>query len=196
MAGSTPRLPASERRDLLLAAAGRCFAERGYELANLEEIARGAGVTKPILYRHFASKKELYLTLLRRHRDDMPGFVADAPMAGTEPGAAIAAIVDRWLLYAAENPHGWSMIFRDPGGDAEIRAFRRSVSDAAREVLRGFLERAPVFAVPPEELEPTAEILRSGLAGGVLWWLEHPETPRAVLARAITRLLDGLAAAA
>ena len=63
------RLPGAERRELILESAGRQFGERGYAHTSLDEIAAAAGVTKPILYRHFESKKACYLALLERHRD-------------------------------------------------------------------------------------------------------------------------------
>ena len=58
---SRPRLTAAERRADLLRVAGRVFAEGSYRGATTAEIAREAGVTEPILYRHFASKEDLYL---------------------------------------------------------------------------------------------------------------------------------------
>src|SRR6476620_1555475 len=49
------RLPTEERRVLIVEAAGRLFGERGYEATRLDDVAAAAGVTKPILYRHFDS---------------------------------------------------------------------------------------------------------------------------------------------
>jgi AcrR family transcriptional regulator len=84
----TRRLPPGERRALIVDAAGRLFGERGYEGTRLEDVAAAAGVTKPILYRHFADKAALYLALLERHRDDLGSFAAAVPAEG--PGGAPA----------------------------------------------------------------------------------------------------------
>ena len=62
----------------MLRAGGAEFGRRGYAAARIEDIARAAGVTKPIVYRHFESKKGLYLALLRKHETDLPTFVAGA----------------------------------------------------------------------------------------------------------------------
>ena len=188
--GARLRLPAEERRALILDAAAKAFAERGYDGVTLDGIAASAGVTKPILYRHFGSKKDLYLTLLQRHRDDLPSFLEVAAAAGPEPD--LAAILDGWLAYAQRNAHGWRMLFRDRGGDAEIAAFRTATQARAREVLVAWLGSMPGEPVPAAELEPTAEIIRSGLAGLVLWWIEHPEVPRADLVAAADRLIAPL----
>lgn len=203
MERTSQRLPAAERREILLAAAARLFAERGYDGTGTEEIARAAGVSKPVLYRHFDSKKALYLALLRRHSDDLPGFV-DSPAAppvegsgagsgrGGRDGPPLESILGSWLRYAADNPHGWQMLFADGGGDEEIRAYRVAVSDRVRRVLMEFLGRAPGFDIPSAQLEPTAEILRGGLASMVLWWQRHPEVPRDRLVAAAARLVAGL----
>ena len=58
------RLRAAERRAQLLGVARRLFARDGYRGASMESIAEAAGVTKPVLYQHFSSKRGLYSALL------------------------------------------------------------------------------------------------------------------------------------
>ena len=64
MSTSQVRLPAAERRQAIVDAALRVFAGGSYSHATTAEIARAAGISEPILYRHFASKRELYLACL------------------------------------------------------------------------------------------------------------------------------------
>src|SRR5579875_562971 len=59
------RLGAPERREQLVATAQRLFAERGYRATTMDDIAHAAGVTKPLLYQHFTSKRALYLELVQ-----------------------------------------------------------------------------------------------------------------------------------
>ena len=58
------RLPAPRRRRQLLDVALDAFAERGFHRTSMDDVAEAAGVTKPVLYQHFGSKRELYLELL------------------------------------------------------------------------------------------------------------------------------------
>ena len=58
------RLRAADRRAQLLGVARRLFARDGYRGASMESIAEAAGVTKPVLYQHFSSKRALYSALL------------------------------------------------------------------------------------------------------------------------------------
>jgi len=182
------RLPADQRRALILRAAAQLFAENGYDGTTLDQVARASGVTKPILYRHFDSKQQLYMALLIRHSDDMPSFVDFIPRDG---GGAVdlRAILDPWFRYAQENGHGWQMLFRDAGGDAEIAEYRRQVRVRATEVVAGFLRRAGV-GLDAALVVPTAEMIRAGLAGLVVWWADHPEVSRETIVESAVHLLQ------
>lgn len=60
------RLPAAQRREQLLDTAVQLFAEKGYAGATTAELAKAAGVTEPIIYRHFVSKKDLFIAVIDR----------------------------------------------------------------------------------------------------------------------------------
>jgi hypothetical protein len=59
-------------------------------------------------------------------------------------------------------------------------------------VLAELLRAQPELSIPDEEVEPTAELLRSAMAGLALWWLDHPKVPRPVLVDLVTRTIRGL----
>src|ERR1700732_3366051 len=61
------RLSGDERRAVLLDSAARVFAQRGYHAASISQIARMAGVTKPVIYHHFASKQELHSAVFEHY---------------------------------------------------------------------------------------------------------------------------------
>jgi AcrR family transcriptional regulator len=176
------RIPAAERRALILREAGRLFARDGYAGTRLDDVAAAAHVTKPMVYRHFESKKALYLALLAKHEDDLPTFLED--------GLDIPSILEHWLDYVRENSHAWVMLFRDSSGDDEIRERRSRVSRRAREVLAGFIAGRPGSRIPPEQVQPTAEVLTSGLAGLALWWIDHPDVPKPVVAAVAGRISE------
>jgi AcrR family transcriptional regulator len=181
------RLSADERRAVIMRAAGRLFARDGYAATRLEDIASGAGVTKPIVYRHFDSKKALYVALLAKHEDDLPTFFEGLDgSSGIE--STVSAILDRWFDYVRENQHDWIMLFRDSSGDDDIRSLRRRVNLSARRVLAEFIAEQAGPRVPPEQVDPTAELLTSGLAGLALWWIDHPDVPKQVMVDVAARI--------
>jgi AcrR family transcriptional regulator len=187
------RLPPDERRAVIEDAAARLFGEGGYAATRLDDIAAAANVTKPMLYRHFESKKGLYLALLERHRSQLGQFV-EAPEEGPLE-LRLPRILEGWFAYFEEQPHTWKMMFLDTTGDGEIRAVRRDVQDSARAVFAAFIEAEPAVGVPPQEVEPLAEVLRGGMAGLARWWLDHPDVPRSVLVDTMLRVVRGLALA-
>jgi AcrR family transcriptional regulator len=185
------RLPVSERRALIVEAAGRLFGEHGYDVTRLDDVAAAAGVTKPVLYRHFDSKQALYLALLERHRDDLGTFAGLLPVQGTAE-ERIRAVLDVWLDYVQTHAYAWKMLFRDTGGGPEIEAFRREVHARARAVLAGIIRMLRSEPIPRRELEPLAELMSMGMAALVLWWLEGSGVSRAAVLDAMTRAWAGL----
>jgi AcrR family transcriptional regulator len=175
--GPRQRLPVAERRAVIVEAAGRLFGERGYEATRLDEIAAAAGVTKPIVYRHFDSKRDLYLALLDRHRDDLAGFVASIPARGSTE-ERLRTVLEVWLDYVQARSYAWRMLFRDTGGGPEIAARRREVHARARAVLVEIIRSLAATPVPRRELEPLAELMSMGMAGLVLWWIEDAAISR------------------
>lgn len=68
-ASPTKRLPAHQRRELILAAAAKVFGERGYVGATTDSVAREAGVSQPYVVRMFGSKSALFEAVLDRSLD-------------------------------------------------------------------------------------------------------------------------------
>src|SRR5918994_6993736 len=167
------RLPSDERRATIVEAAGRLFGERGYDATRLDDVAAAAGVTKPILYRHFDTKQALYLALLERHRDDLARFAAAVPERGTLE-QRLRAVLEVWFAYVEAHTYAWRMLFRDTGGGPEVQAFRLEVHARARAVLVEIIRSMTEAPIPRRELEPVAELMSMGMASVVLWWMETP----------------------
>jgi AcrR family transcriptional regulator len=185
------RLPVSERRALIIEAAGRLFGEHGYQATRLDEIAAAAGVTKPILYRHFDSKQALYLALLERHRADLATFAGLIPTEGTLE-QRLRSVLEAWFAYVETHSYAWKMLFRDSGGGPEVQAFRLQVHDRARAVLAALIRSLREVSIPRRELEPLAELMSMGMASLVLWWMDNPGVSRAGIIDAMTRVWAGL----
>ncbi len=194
-ADPTPRLPAARRRRQLLDVALAAFSEGGFHGTSMDDVAAAAGVTKPVLYRHFDDKQALYLALLQRHRDDLSSFAAAIPPGGTAQ-ERLRAVLEVWLAYVEDHPYAWKMLFRDTGGGPEVEAFRLDVHARARAVLARMIDALSEAPIPQRELEPLAELMSMGMASLVLWWMDEPDIPREALLDAMTRVWTGLLGAA
>ncbi len=176
---------------MIIAAAGPLFGERGYEGTRLDDIAAAAGVTKPILYRHFDSKTALYIALLERHRADLRSFAALIPPEGPL-NERLRAVLDAWLSYVETHSYAWRMLFRDTGGGPEIQAFRLEVHARARAVLAELIRSLAERPIPRGELQPLAELISMGMASLVLWWMDNPGLSRRSILDAIARVWAGI----
>jgi AcrR family transcriptional regulator len=182
------RLAPAERRQLIVEAAGRLFGEHGYDGTRLDDIAAAAGVTKPVLYRHFDGKTALYTALLERHREDLSRFVVPGSGALEQ---RLRAVLEVWLDYVEAHAYAWRMLFRDTGGGPEVRALRLDVHARARAVLAGLIAELGEN-IEPRELEPLAELLSMGMASLVLWWIDDGATSRDAVLDALVRVWNGV----
>lgn len=188
---ATQRLPATQRRITIERAAEQLFAERGYAATRIEDIVAAAGVTKPVLYRHFSSKKALHLALLQRHRDALAAaaldeYAPEAPLAERLP-----RMLQAWFGYVERHPYAWRLLFCDTTGDPEVQALHRELQARQRAADAAIL-RTSLPDLPDERIDPLSEVVRSSLTGLALWWLDHPEVPRDVLVDTMLDLLGGL----
>jgi AcrR family transcriptional regulator len=189
---ASKRLTAAERRRVIEQAATELFAQRGYAATTVDDIVRAAGVTKPMLYRHFESKQELCIALLERYRDELVA----APLARFDPEAGdlhaqLVAMTDAWLEHARSHPAATRLLFVSITGDPEVERVQRELHARQRATQTALLrEFAP--ALSDAEAEPMGEVTRSGLAAMALWWIEHPEVPREVPVSVIVRMAEGL----
>ena len=196
------RLPAEERRALIEACATRLFAERGYASTSVEEIVGAARVTKPMLYRHFASKQELCVRLLERSRDDLIGAaLQELGPTGSSTGGTdddrVGRMIDGWLGWAEDHPHAVRLIFVTMRGDAEVERAQAAVHARQRATQAALIrELSPTTA--PELVAPLAEVAWSAFAAMALWVTEEPgrhAAARHALVQTARGLLAGTSAA-
>lgn len=89
-----PRLPAAARRAQLLETAAELFAEHGYARATTSQLAKAAGVTEPIIYRHFGSKRDLFIALVKQTSQETVKFWEEQLNAAQTPADRLSTLVD------------------------------------------------------------------------------------------------------
>src|SRR3954453_20241388 len=177
-----PRMAAAERREQIAQVAQRLFAERGYRAVGVDEIARGAGVSPPILYDHFDSKRSLYAHLLERQAGELAARVASGTAEVGGGKARLRAAFDAFFALVEEQP----LLDGDRTVDEELRATARRRDAQAQAVLIEVLggSSARLFAdAPQRERAPelTAQKLQGGRLALAAWWRDHPEPAGGVL---------------
>jgi AcrR family transcriptional regulator len=167
------RLPAEERRAAVLEAACTIFCRGTYRSTTTAEIAKYAGVTEPVLYRHFSSKRDLYIACLeeawRDTRELWDNAVADEPdptLWLMAMGSAYLATKDR----RGQLAHLWLQALAEVSDDPEIRKFvRRQLQDVHGYVVEVMRRSQDAGGILPErDLECEAWVFISlGLLGTV-----------------------------
>ena len=182
------RVPREIRERQIVELAEELFSERGYQGASMDELARRAGVTKPVVYELFGSKDGLFRACLERSAERLATVVAEAVRAESEPEARIRAGGLAFLRFASDNRVAWELMMEGRFSDAAIEVRRRQAA-LVHELL---LEKAPPDA-DPRELELAAHAVNSAYEGVAHWMYEHPDVPLERLADwTVELLLPGL----
>lgn len=155
----TVRLPAAERRRQLLVSAGAVFAANGFHGASMNDVAAAAGVTKPVLYQHFASKHELYRALLRDLGEQMREDVVAATAVASTPRQQVEDGFGAYFAWVAANTDGFLVLF-----DGETRRepdFAAEVANVERDIATTIASLIAVEGLPPDR----RRLLAYGIVG-------------------------------
>ena len=187
----TARQTGPERRKTILVAAAEVFAARGYPAASMREIALAAGITKPVLYDHFRAKNELYIRIIEGARDELIASSAAAMQLDAAAADRVRTAIERFFEHVERRPAMARLLFTVPEGDSQVVEAALRVQAEATTSLASLLSGEPNLHHGEHRLELEMEFIKKGLHGLALWWLDHPSTPRAVVAKAATTVAWG-----
>jgi AcrR family transcriptional regulator len=164
------RLPAAERRLELVETAVRVFSEGSYRGTTTAEIARAAGVSEPILYRHFASKQDLYFAALD-HVWAKARAAWEAALAEEADVLAALDAVGRGHFAVRDCKHQlselWVQALSEATEDAELRKYLRRHMREVHAFFAGLLRRGQEEGVLHPDRDVDAEAWNF-LAGSIL----------------------------
>jgi AcrR family transcriptional regulator len=147
---SKRRMRAPERREQLLQVARKVFARGGYQTVTMDDVARQAGVTKPILYDHFPSKRDLYQGLLEADLAALEERIQSALESSPGNRERIRGSFQAYFDFVDEEGEGFRLLMKEAVGAEEefrdlIGRFRERVLARVTEVMiresRGNLNR-------------------------------------------------------
>jgi AcrR family transcriptional regulator len=171
------RVPRGVRERQIVAVAEELFAERGYEGASMDELARRAGVSKPVIYELVGNKEALFNRCFERAADELAASVAAAAAehAGDLDGVIRATAV-AFFEFIEAHRLAWAMLHSlDAGGRAaahvsEIRSRQTAFAAAAirEQAARGGVDLAPARA------DAAAHALNGTFEAFADWWRDNP----------------------
>lgn len=170
MSTTTGRDP--ERRAQLLAAADRAITRHGAAV-RMEDIAAEAGVTKPILYRHFGDKGGLYEAIARHAAGRLQQQLEVALSAADEPRDKLEATVDAFLAAVEDRPETYRFLLHRAA--AERPEVTQAVGDFTHELARRFAvvlrEQFARFGLQVDDAELVAHAMIGAVHQVSDWWL-------------------------
>lgn len=152
------RLPAQARRDQLLAVALATFARQGFHATSMNGVADAAGVTKPVLYQHFASKRTLYLELLAHVGGRLITRLTAAVDVAESARDKVAAGFAAYFSWVDADRNGFSLLFGSGARrDAEF-------AEAVHEIERRIADHIAPYIVA-DITDTQRRVLAHGLVG-------------------------------
>jgi len=180
-----PRRERSDRRPALLDAATEAIRRFGPS-ASMTQIAAQAGVTKPILYRHFGSKRGLVHALADRFADDLMRELSVPLQSGAEPREIIVGTIDAYVAFIERDLDVYRFLIQQVDRDTSLIGFMQRIGQLVAVVVGEQLRAAG-------QDSGGAEPIAHGIVGMVHaaghWWVEHQSMPRARLVEYIADLL-------
>lgn len=195
--GPRRRLRAPVRRALVIEGGLRVFARTGYTAASMADIADASGVTRAVVYDHFASKKDLYVAVLGEQGALFVGHLEARIVSGGSPRERMRSTMDAVLAFAEDHPEAWQLLYRNTThGDAEAEAAWQQAwterSDQVVGLLAPDIERLGL-TTEDVHLDLVVQMLVGALSQSVQWWGDRTRISREdVLEAGMALMWDGL----
>lgn len=168
----------SRRREELLDAAIEAIRIHGPG-ATMEQLARGGGVTKPILYRHFGDRDGVVEAIAERFSADLMGLVAVELRGGTDPRSVVVDTIEAYVSFLEREPELYGFLVQQPHARPEHRTplgpLVELIGPQIAAVARTHLEAA---GADGSKAEPWAYGLIGLVHQATHWWLRERSLPR------------------
>jgi AcrR family transcriptional regulator len=176
-------MSAAQRRAAILDAALDAFAGNGFHQTSLEAVAERAGISKALIYEHFASKRQLHRALLETYVHELLQRVMVA-IQRAEPGEErLRTGAAAFLAFVEERREAWRMLVRnpeEPGVADLVGRLQGEAAEAIAELMQA--EVPPEREQDPAETRLATQMLAQQLVGALRalanWWDDHRDVPR------------------
>ncbi len=134
-------MPADQRRQQLFEVARERFAQQGFHATSMDEIAEAAGVTKPVLYQHFPSKRALYVELLEETGRQLLTTLAEATARAGTLRERVEVGFRAYFRFAIGNRSAFLFLLGTSlRSDPEFARIVEEILDAAAETIATLIE--------------------------------------------------------
>lgn len=183
------RMTRIERREQLIGIGRQLFAAHGFDAVSVEEIASAAGVSKPVIYKHFGGKEGLYQVIVDRETTTLNSILEEQIRPDLHPREALEGTIVGLLDYIQVNPDGFGLMVHQSPDVLAGSQFSTIMSDMGEHLTRllgayfeqlGFnVDTAPLYGQ-----------MLAGMVGTMgQSWSKEKETTKEVLAAHLVNLM-------
>jgi AcrR family transcriptional regulator len=187
-------MPQADRRQEIMAAALREFADRGFAASSMSSVAARAGISKALVYQHFPSKEGLYLACFTGIAEPLIARI-ETEMAGSPPSSLPINVLNGVFETLGPDRATWRL-FYDPTapatGDAgeTVGRFRERLTELSLSGVSGFL--GTLGDTDPLDIDALARIWTAIVDAVVTWAIAHPEETAGQLTARWTRIVTAI----
>jgi AcrR family transcriptional regulator len=180
------RVPRAVREEQLLEVAEGVFAMQGYQGTSIEDIARAAGVTRPVVYDHFGSKENIYLACVRRARAELERLFDEAADPNKDVSERLWGGINAYLEFVERHGRAWDVLFGQGGavtGSAgeELLRQRFATVDRIADLFKSYASSVS-SRVDETAIQAFAHALSGSGEQLAKWWRQNPELTREQIA--------------
>ena len=173
------RLPRAQRESQLIACAQKLFASKGYQGTAIEDIARAAGVTRPMVYNYFGDKDGIYLACVKNARSQFELCMLEAVSRANSARERLQAGFDAYFSFVEQQGAAWDVLF---GGGAAIAGpaeqHARDLRFATVDKIALLLEQNLPNGYPAHKLQAFGHTVSGAAEQLAKWWRHNPQISR------------------
>lgn len=175
------RLPRGQRGQQLLDVAERLFADHGFKDTSMEDVARAAGVSRTVVYGHYATKEAMFIACVQRARADLEHRLGEIIRAGSGQmlmGEACERVADVFFQILEQDPGRWAMLYSTgPGLSEDVVTHVTTVRFDTVNRIADVVGHC-VTGMEPDRINAYAHAVSGVTEQLGNWWLAHPATSR------------------
>jgi AcrR family transcriptional regulator len=190
------RLPASERKKVILDAAQRTFVEYGYHGALMDTIAERAEVTKPILYRHFPSKLDLLLAILNRAGEELRDSLLRPDPVEMDWITASRYSIHAYFDFVVRSEKAFRLIYVtdlnvDRKASERITEIREGIIKIVADMIASYTDES---IMPRRDIDILAIMLVGMVETTVIHWMNNKDVSHEIYEENLIRATDSILA--
>ena len=181
------RVPREVRERQVLALAEELFVERGFQGMSMEELARRAGVSKPIVYDLVGSKERLFELLVARAGDELEQAVVEAVAGALGIRAQVRAGGLAFFRFVEGRRRVWEVLLSS--GASPFAARVDEIRQRQNRLVAALIVAQAGDRVDPVQAAAAAACINGAYEGMATWWQDHPERAAEELADWVAGLM-------